>query len=399
MNLARFALMILSVPVFLSGTGCSQPAQTNTPIPKNDSLHTQADFDASDSLKELSVLFMGDIMQHDLQIQSAWYAERGEYDFSSQFEHVKPIFDTTDVVVGNFEVTLSGPPYAGYPKFSSPDALAVAMKEAGIDYLAFSNNHIFDYGTKGFLRTLSVLDSLGFQRTGAFRNAEDKQRNHPMVINKNGFKIAVFNYSYGVNEAASLGFKHVNVIDSATIQSDLKQSMDVDYDARIIFMHWGTEYERTPSDYQKGLEKFCYENGADIVIGAHPHVIQFMRYYDFTDAQGQSKKVLTVYSLGNFVSNYATWRYCDGGAMIHFKLRKEGNKPVEVIEPQYHLIWVYRPVRNDSLRLYQVLPVVDFENDPNITGEYRRLMKRFINDSRTHLKVHNENVPEVKKSM
>lgn len=347
----------------------------------------------TDSSREISLLFLGDIMQHDLQIESAYYQEKGSYDFSSQFENVSPIFDSTDIVVGNFEVTLSGPPYKGYPKFSSPDALARAVKDAGIDYLAFANNHVFDYGRDGFVRTLRTLDSLQFKRTGAFLNKRDKAEKHPMVIEQKGFKIAVYNYTYGVNGGS--GQSIVNHIDSAVIKRDLQESMNDGYDARIIFMHWGEEYERLPNAEQLAYEKFCCENGADIVIGAHPHVIQPMKFYNFTDSAGNTKKVLTAYSLGNFVSNYATWRYCDGGAMIRFKLRKTGNSSeVEILDPEYHLVWVYRPYRKGKLRRYSVLPIKDFENDPKITGEFKRLMQRFIKDSRSHLKQHNENVPE-----
>jgi poly-gamma-glutamate synthesis protein (capsule biosynthesis protein) len=393
MKLHVFLLSFFAL-VYSYGCGQSNPAKAEKAAGDTIAV-VETVSDTALQTKEVSLLFLGDIMQHDLQIESAYYKEKGAYDFSSQFDNVKPIFDTTDVVVGNLEVTLSGPPYKGYPKFSSPDALAVAVKEAGIDYLAFANNHVFDYGKKGFRRSLRVLDSLNIPRTGAFYDANDKAEKHPLVIRKNGFKIALFNYTYGANEAAASSL--LNHIDSAAIKNDLAESMKHDFDARIIYMHWAEEYKRLPSEYQKGLEKFCYENGADIVIGAHPHVIQPMSYYTFTDSTGNSKKVLTAYSLGNFVSNYATWRYCDGGAMLRFKLSKTEGRPLEILQPEYHLIWVYRPIRDGKLRKYSVLPVLDYENDPQITGEFRRLMKRFINDSRTLLNEHNIGVPEAKK--
>jgi hypothetical protein len=394
----KLHVFLISMFALVYNFGCGQSNPANAEKTARDT--TQKTENLSDTVsqtKEISLLFLGDIMQHDLQIESAYYKEKGAYDFSSQFEHVKPIFDTTDVVVGNLEVTLSGRPYGGYPKFSSPDALAVAIKDAGIDYLAFANNHVFDYGKKGFDRTLRVLDSLEIPRTGAFYDAKDKAEKHPMIIQKNDFKIAVFNYTYGVNEDSLLQHSLLNYIDSAAIKKDLRESMQQDFDARIVFMHWAEEYERLPSEYQEALENFCYENGADIVIGAHPHVIQPMKYYNFTDSLGNSKKVLTAYSLGNFVSNYATWRYCDGGAMLRFKLSKTKGKALEILQPEYHLIWVYRPIRSAKLRRYSVLPVLDFENDPEITGEFRRLMKRFIDDSRTLLNEHNIGVPEAKK--
>ncbi|NJO93093.1 MAG: CapA family protein [Chloroflexia bacterium] len=123
---------------------------------------------------EINLLFMGDIMGHDLQIESAYNPKTKNYDFSTEFEHIVPLVKDVDAAVGNLEVTLAGPPYKGYPQFSSPDQLAIDIKNAGIKYLGTANNHINDRGLTGFNRTMDVLDSLGFVHTGTFRNQEDK---------------------------------------------------------------------------------------------------------------------------------------------------------------------------------------------------------------------------------
>ncbi len=348
------------------------------------------------SRKEITLLFLGDIMQHDLQIQSAYNTKNGKYDFSSQFEPIHDIIKNADAVIANLEVTLSGKPYAGYPKFSSPDALAFDIKKAGIDYLVTANNHVYDYEVTGFLRTLDVLDSVGFKHTGIFRNQEERKKKQAMIIEKKGMRIALLNYTYGVNDSIFTANTVVNKIDTAIIKKDLADIRKNNYDAIIVFFHWGKEYERYPNQEQKELAKFCFENGVNVIIGSHPHVIQEMKKYRLKSKSEKEKDVFIVYSLGNFVSNYGTWRYCDGGALAQMKLVKHPNGDLSIEDAGYYLIWVYRPKRkaDGKLRDYYVLPVSQYEDDTSLGFSYLKQMKLFMNDSRTLLKKNNINVPE-----
>ncbi len=365
------------------------------------SCQNTADFPNSDSVKndvhkEITLLFLGDIMQHDLQIQSAYNPKTKKYDFSSQFEPIQDIIKNADAVIANLEVTLSGKPYAGYPKFSSPDALAFDIKKAGIDYLVTANNHVYDYEVTGFLRTLDVLDSVGFKHTGIFRNQEERKKKQAMIIEKNGMRIALLNYTYGVNDSIFTANTVVNKIDTALIKKDLLLVKKSKFDAVIVFFHWGKEYERYPNQEQKDLARFCFENGVDVVIGSHPHVIQEMKQYRFKSKSGKEKDVFVAYSLGNYVSNYGTWRYCDGGALAQIKLVKHPNGDISIEDAGYYLIWVYRPKQsvNGKLRDYYVLPVSQYESDTSLGLSYLKQMKLFINDSRSLLKINNLNVQE-----
>src|SRR5690554_129318 len=97
--------------------------------------------------QEASLLFFGDIMGHDAQIAGALQAD-GSYDYEPVFQYIEPAFRSADIVVGNLEVTLAGPPYAGYPAFTSPDALAEALKASGVNTLVTANNHSYDKGDR-----------------------------------------------------------------------------------------------------------------------------------------------------------------------------------------------------------------------------------------------------------
>jgi poly-gamma-glutamate synthesis protein (capsule biosynthesis protein) len=346
--------------------------------------------------KNISILFLGDIMQHDLQINSAYNHSTNSYDFSSQFKYLKPLFDSTDVIIGNLEVTLGGPPYKGYPRFSSPDDLAVNIKNAGINYLATANNHVYDKNKKGFERTLNILDSLEIKRTGAFLDESDKVKNHPMIINENGFKIALFNYTYGLNGNVVISPNIVNMIKKESIADDLRKAKLKNYDAIIIFFHWGIEYERRPNKDQISLAELCLKNGADIIIGSHPHVIQKMEYRPYLTESNEEKDVLIAYSLGNYVSNYGTRRFSDGGVMIRFVLQKNNSQKLKILNPSYIPIWVYREPKDDNLFNYYVLPVNDKPNCNFLTKNDLDQMNLFITDTKELLESENMNVPELK---
>jgi len=349
---------------------------------------------AVDNKDKINLLFMGDIMSHDLQIQSAYNKATNTYDFSTEFDYIKPIIKNVDAVVGNLEVTLAGPPYKGYPMFSSPDQMAVDIKNAGIKYLVTANNHINDRGIKGYMRTLDILDSLGLKHTGCFRNAEDKAKRNPMIIDEKGWKIALFNYTYGINGGYYNPKMLINEIDSAKILSDLTEAKKQNYDAIIVFFHWGDEYKRNSNAWQQKIANFCFENGANAVIGSHPHVVQEMEKFTFTTSAGIKKDALVAYSLGNYVANYGSWRYTNGGAMVQFSMQKAPDGQIKIQDQGYYLIWVYRKEKTDTLKTYYVLPISQFENDKMLSGEHLRLFNQFKTDMRIHLNKYNKNVNE-----
>jgi len=332
----------------------------------------------------LSFLFLGDIMGHDTQIRAALNKEDSTYDYSVNFKYVKDLFDQNDITVANLEVTLAGPPFKGYPAFSSPDNLASASKEAGIDYFITANNHSCDRRKHGILRTLDVLDSLQIPHTGTFRNKEERASIYPLKIEQNGISVALLNYTYGTNGIPVPEPTVVNIIDIATIKADLAVAKRMNVDKIIVCMHWGIEYQRQPNQTQKDLYNICKNNGADIVIGGHPHVIQKMEW------EGDN---FVVYSLGNYISNQRK-QYTDGGAMVRIELEKK-NGEVSIKEAGYYLSWVYKPWMNGK-RVFTILPASQYESDDAFfqSKESKEKMDLFIKDSRELLNAENKNVKE-----
>jgi poly-gamma-glutamate synthesis protein (capsule biosynthesis protein) len=339
---------------------------------------------------ELTLIFAGDIMQHMPQVDAAWNPETGVYNYDSCFLFIKPWLSGADLAIANFETTLAGKPYSGYPAFSSPDEIVNGMLNAGIDITGTANNHCCDRGRIGIERTIGILDSLGMSHMGTYTSEESYRKTTPLIINKSGFRIAFLNYTYGLNGNPVPENNVVSLIEKDRILHDLTAARDSLVDKIIVFIHWGDEYEREPNAFQNEIADFLFGNGADIVVGSHPHVIQPMEWHK---ADSISKERLVVWSLGNFVSNQRK-RYTDGGATFKVTLQKEAGK-TSIKDAGYLLTWVYNPIRN-GMKYYYILPVQSFENDSSfMDAESYAAMKLFAADSRDLLKG-NSGIPEIR---
>jgi len=336
---------------------------------------------------EVSLLFMGDIMGHDTQIRSAYETGLDSYNYNSCFRYVYPLITQADIAIANLEVTLGGEPYKGYPSFSSPDALAQASKNAKIDILMTANNHCYDRHKNGFERTIKVLDSLNIKHTGTFMDQEDRYINYPLIINKNGIRIAFLNYTYGTNSLVVQKPHIVNYIDRALIKYDIDNAHKKRADLIIIYIHWGKEYQSYPDSSQILLYQFCTQQGADMIIGSHPHVIQKIEWY-----KNKDRSHLVAFSLGNFISNQRP-RKRDGGLMLKVTVSKYQNK-TKIKNAGYYLTWVYTPVLYGKKEFY-IMPVSQYEKKADffIKSAYER-MKIFAEDSRNLLNQQNLNVGE-----
>lgn len=349
-----------------------------------------AHFAMSQDTARVSLLFVGDVMQHDSQIRAAYDPISKSYDYSACFQYIKPVIQSADVAIANLEVTLAGPPYKGYPQFSAPDQLAEELKASGFDVLVTANNHSLDRRRKGLERTIDVLDTLNIPHTGTFKDSVSREVLYPLVFEKNGFRFSLLNYTYGTNGIPVTKPNIVNLIDTVQIKTDLAKARAQETDAIIVFMHWGAEYQDTPNRSQRQIAQLCFDNGAMLVIGAHPHVVQPME-------RDTLKNTLVAYSLGNFVSGQQS-RYRDGGAMLWVELEKlravDSTTSVQIKKASYELEWVYR---NNALspKKYFILPVKEFEEDTLLltTASEKSMFKVFKEDSRK-LFLKNRNIPE-----
>jgi len=341
----------------------------------------------------VSLLFIGDVMGHDRQLEAAYNASTKTYDFDSCFTYISPIFKQHDYAIANLEVTLNCKPFKGYPSFSAPPELASALINSGVNVIVTANNHTADRGYKGVINTIKTLDSLKVKHTGVFDSQEKRNKNYPLVLEKNGIKLGLLNYTYGLNGNEIPKGTIINILDTAIIRADLEIAKTQGYDKIIVFVHWGLEYQLAPNKEQVDMANFIFNNGADIIIGSHPHVIQ-KSIMEKKNAI-HSKETFITYSLGNFISNQRTMPRA-GGQMTHIELLKINGKTT-IDTCGYILTWVYAPFI-DGKKDFYVLPVSKYENNPSFflqTGAFN-LMQTCITQMREVLEKDNIGVTEIR---
>lgn len=331
----------------------------------------------------LSLLFVGDLMQHQGQIDAA-RREDGSFDYGECFRYVAPEIKRADIAVANWEVTLGGKPYTGYPAFSAPDEFLYAVRNAGFDVLLTANNHCLDRRKKGLERTLDKMDSLRILHTGTFRNREEREREYPLLVERKGFRIVFLNYTYGTNGIPVSTPNVVNYIDRQQIRRDVLRARMMKPDVIIACMHWGIEYRLQPEKEERELAGYLLGLGVDHVIGAHPHVLQPI---ELMEDSVTPKKHVVVYSLGNFISNMSQ-RYTEGGAMVKLVLRKVNGR-TRLAGCGYTLVWTSRPTLNGQKRF-----VLYPSHWKQVNEQEKQRMSRFLQDARNLYDNYNKGVKE-----
>lgn len=300
----------------------------------------------------LEICFMGDVMMHSAQIDNARRKD-GSYDFSTYFQHIEDRISKADLAIANMEFTLGGEPYSGYPCFSAPDALADYCADCGFDLFLCANNHIFDTGSKGAERTLERYRELeiskGIKFTGLAGNETEYSRNFPLMIRRKGISLALVNFTYGTNIGGSAKWPKVNYeADKRAISEALSKAMEADCDYAVALPHWGQEYKLQHSDSQEKTAKWLISEGTDMIIGAHPHVVQDMQMIEGSPV---------VYSLGNAVSNMSAAN-TQIELMATVRIARHGNGDLEMLPLEFTYLWCSRP--GGYCSSYTVLPIKDY---------------------------------------
>lgn len=255
--------------------------------------------------KRARLLFVGDIMAHRPQVNAARHFGAGSYDFRPQFKEILPLLSGADLLIGNLETVLGGArtdaDYTGYPLFNTPDSLLDALKDAGFNILLLANNHANDKKPQGLLRTLTEMKKRGLLWVG-LDDPEEGRSPVPLLMEIQGIQMALLNYTYGSNtplppKGARL---RPSIIDEVQILKDIATARDKSADIVLVCLHWGAEYSLKPSLAQRALASKLQQGGADVIIGAHPHVPQPI---EITSASDDGRPQMVAWSLGNFVSN------------------------------------------------------------------------------------------------
>ncbi len=276
----------------------------------------------------VSVVIIGDVMMHSRQL---------EYDCRHFLKGINPALRQADIAVANMEFSLGGPPYSGYPAFSAPDKYAEYVAEdCGVDVFLTANNHILDKGRAGLRRTLSVYDTLCVSHTGAAADSLSRSKTYPLMLVSGGVRLAIVNFTYGTNNAigSSPGWPAVNLMRKDEVRTAIERARSRGADFVIAVPHWGTEYRLRHDSVQEEWAGWLVSEGADVIVGAHPHVVQ-----DTTHIEG----VPVIYSLGNAISNMSA-RNTRLGLAVCLKFTFDaasGEK--KMLEPELRFLWCTLP--------------------------------------------------------
>lgn len=332
---------------------------------------------------QATILATGDIMFHMPQIKGAYDENIGKYDFKHNFEYVKKYIKSADLAVANFETVTAGEdiPYSGFPNFNSPVETLDAIKYAGFHMLTTSNNHCLDQGKKGLLNTISAIEERGLINIGTYKEPVEDI----FMMDINNIKIALLSYTYGFN---GMGYTlteeeqkyMVRKIDEDRIENDIQKAKDKGADIVVVFIHWGNEYQREPSEEQINLGRKMVQWGANIILGSHPHVIQRSEIIQYN-----GKDNYIIYSMGNFLSNQRREtmdnKYTEDGVMVKLILEKDYSKKQTIIQDiEYIPTWVRR-YKQDGRWVYQILPVKEFLNNEKLLSTIGKLEINRIEES------------------
>ena len=249
----------------------------------------------------LQLVMVGDMLMHEPVLESA-KLEDGSYNFDHIFVNVKDYIQAADLAIVKQETILGGPDfgYTGYPSFNTPYSLADAEAKAGFDVMLFATNHSLDKGGQGVINCMDYLDTylpdMGYV---GINRSQEEQDNDIYVYEENGIKVAILNYTYGTNGIDLPSGKPylVNLMKEAKVRSDIQKAEEI-ADFTIVCPHWGTEYNLGTSSEQERWTQIFLEEGVDLVLGAHPHVIEPIEWV--SDEEGN--EMLVYYSLGNFIN-------------------------------------------------------------------------------------------------
>ncbi len=370
--LSKLPACITLIYMFLSGTAAFAQRLPDRNVTSGPALETlwPLEFDLLPPKPDtVSIFIVGDIMSHRAVSKSA-----EEYGFGSFFKHIEDRIGKADLAIGNMEFPLAGKPYTGYPAFSGPDEYPQYLSDVGFDVFLTANNHILDKGTAGLRRTIEVLERKGLMYTGVAGTAAADTLLNPLMLHVRGLRIALINFTYGTNVGPWDKWPKVNYMRKSEILPMLERAKASEADLVMVFPHWGIEYLLHHDKEQEELARWLLENGADVIVGHHPHVIQDVQWIE-------GKPV--IYSLGNALSNQNDLNSrLEMAVTLRIVLQRD--KEPQLLEPSYEYLWCTKPgMVEDS---YSAVPVTLPDSLWRVKSDHADMLA-------TYKKVYEENHP------
>ena len=259
----------------------------------------------ADPPPEYKIIMVGDVLLHT-PVEESCLQPDGSYDYDSLFSHTKEEIVAADLALVNQEVIIGGADLGitGYPSFNADFSLCDSLAGAGFDIICHATNHVMDKGRKGLINCAKYwrenypqITVLGIHDTADTSTSCGAE---PVILDLPDMKIAVLNYTYGTNGIQlpdDMPYA-VDLFNEEQVAADIQRAEEL-ADFTIVCPHWGTEYRLTSDASQEKWTRIFAENGADLILGTHPHVIEPIEWVTEEESEHE---MLVYYSLGNFVN-------------------------------------------------------------------------------------------------
>ena len=374
-------LVVCSGIVYFSSSSFSFFKSTDK-VEKKDVIKKEVKKDKDYTAK---VFMVGDALIHSAVYEDARQSD-GSYDFTPMLSAIKPISSKYDLAYYNQETILGGKDlgYSNYPRFNSPQEVGDAFIDAGFNLVSLATNHTMDKGEQG------VLNSVAYWKTksnvvssGQWSSEEERNQSITTIHEVNNIKYAFISYTIWTNGLSTPAGKEYlnNLYSEEKAKADIEAVRDK-VDFVIVAIHWGTEYSFKVDAKQEEIANYLSSLGVDLIIGAHPHVIQTVEYIN-------NNKTFVVYSLGNFISDQNDIDNFTGLA-FEVTLKKhvdvEDNVTNSVVEPKAELVYTTTTKVRGVNHNFKVVPY------PNLTDNE---LKNYLSYYDSYKSIVNERYPEL----
>lgn len=318
----------------------------------------------------VDVIAVGDNLYHSRLYNSGMNTDPWNYDHV--YEHVLDEIQAADIAMIDQETVFTNDHnyISSYPSFATPTEVGDAVIKAGFDVIEHASNHIDDYGYDFMQQTFDFWKTnypdvpiLGIHET-------EEDANSVKTMTVNDITIAFLNYTYGTNNSgAGEGREYaIDIFDKEKVTASIQRAKQVS-DCIIFVAHWGTEDETMPNEFQKQWATFLLQQGVDVIIGGHPHVLQ--PYGRMSDEQGN--EMVVFYSLGNFVSTQQQFSELLGG-MAKFTIQKtvlNGESSIKILHPKVDPLVMHY---NHNTGVYGAYMLEDYTEELALQHSVRELI-------------------------
>lgn len=280
----------------------------------------------------LHMVAVGDNMIHDAIIQAG---KKNDWNFDFLYENIKKDIENADVAFVNQETPFvkSHSAAAGYPDFATPTEVGDALAAAGFDVVTHATEHIFDQGSDGIINSVSFWKKNYPEITRLGIHSDEEEKNYE-IRNVKNFKIALLNYSTLLSENHKIEKDEtymINLYSEKNVKADLEAAKE-EADLTIVTLHGGKSDSAEPDEKLLDRVSFLSEQGADIILCSHPHIL---KGYELLTREDKGK-TLVYYSLGNFASGQTALENLLGG-MADITIKKNADSGKISIE-DYSLV-------------------------------------------------------------